>query len=86
MSDELDGDIGISWRVIDTNTELPTGVAPVCPLPDVHGAMHGGSTWDAALYDECCATVGPQLECWTEANALEVQATLNRLGVELVDG
>lgn len=78
----LDGDLGVQWRVIDTDTELPTGVAPVCPHPDIHGAMHGGPVTDAELYDECCATVGPHLQCWSESAALEVQAMLNRLNVE----
>jgi hypothetical protein len=70
------------WRLIITDTELPTGVAPVCPLPEVHGMMHGGPAWDE-LYDECCATVGPHLECWSMSAAREVLNLLNRHFVEV---
>ena len=81
VSSEFDGDT--TWRIIDTDTELPTGVAPACPLPDVHAMMHGGPATDTAIYDECCATVGPHLECWSEYSAIEVCAMLNRLRVEV---
>lgn len=82
---EFDGDVGMRWRLILTDTELPTGVAPVCPQPEVHGAMHGGPADDMELYDECCAVIGPHLQCWTENNARELMSMLNRLGVELCD-
>lgn len=72
------------WRIIETDTELPTGIAPVCPLPEVHGAMHGGAAWDGELYDECCATVGPQLECWSMSAAREVLNVFNRHFVEVI--
>lgn len=70
------------WRIILTDTELPTGVSPVCPQPDVHAMMHGGSPDDGESYDECCAAE-IVLECWSEVAAREVLATLNRLYVEL---
>jgi hypothetical protein len=44
--------------------------------------MHGGPAWDE-LYDECCATVGPHLECWSMSAAREVLNLLNRHFVEV---
>jgi hypothetical protein len=83
MQAEPDGNIGTQWRIIGTDSETDSGVAPICPKPDVHAMMHGGTPDDGAVYDECCSQAGPHLECWSETAALEVQAMLNRLGVEV---
>jgi hypothetical protein len=77
VNDEFDGDIGTRWRVIGTDTERDSGVAPVCPDPERN---HGGDPLDTWVYD-CCP--GPHLECWNEDNARDLAATLNRLGVEV---
>ena len=69
------------WRTILTDSESETGVAPVCPRPDVHVVVHGGSADDPHVYDECC--IGPHLETWSENNAQALRATLNVRGVEL---
>jgi len=69
------------WRVILTDSEGPTGVAPVCPKPDVHAMMHGGSPDDLQIYDECCA--GPHIECWTPSNAEDVRVRLDRADAEV---
>lgn len=82
MTGELDGDTGVTWRVIGTDTESDSGVAPACPFPDVHVMVHG-DVHDGNVYDECCGATGPHLQCWTPAAALEVCAMLNRLGVEV---
>lgn len=72
----------VYWRVVVTDTELPTGVSPVCSKPDVHAMQHGGAPDDDEIYDECC-TGDAILECWSEHAAREVLATLNRLFVEM---
>lgn len=69
------------WRVILTDSESESGVAPVCPQPDVHAMMHGGSPGDPFVYDECC--VGPHLETWSESNAKNICAALNDAGADL---
>lgn len=82
--EELDGDIGTRWRIIGTDTESNSGVAPVCPRPEIHSTIGAGLD-DGNVYDGCCAAAGPHLQCWTEDAAREVAAMLNRLGVEVCD-
>ena len=72
----------VHWRLVLTDTETLSGVAPVCPMPDVHAMMHGGPPDDAETYDECCGAA-LVLECWSEYAAREVLATLGRLFVEI---
>ena len=70
------------WRIVLTDTELPTGVAPVCSKPDVHAMMHGGHPGDGDAFDECCGA-DLVLECWSEVQAREVLDLLNALNVEI---
>jgi hypothetical protein len=69
------------WRVIITDSELETGVAPVCPQPDVHAMMHGGTPDDPFVYDECC--VGPHIECFTECAAPPIAHLLTQAEAEV---
>ena len=78
----LDEPEAAHWRVIGTDTERITGVAPVCPKPDVHAMMHGGPPDDVEVYDECCVH-GPHLECWGEGTAVRLRDFLNEYGVEV---
>lgn len=55
------------WRVIVTDTEGPTGVAPECD------SAHHSEDDRAGVYD-CCP--GPHLELWSDAWAAEVAALL----------
>ena len=71
----------MTWRTILTDSESESGVAPVCPAPDVHVMMFGGPPCDPFVYDECC--VGPHLETWSEINAKIVCAFLNVRDVEV---
>jgi len=70
-----------TWRIIITDSEQPTGVAPICPRPDVHAMMHGGPPTDDQVYDDCCA--GPHLECWNPRAAQGVLAALNSACAEV---
>lgn len=70
-----------TWRVILTDSESLTGVAPVCPQPDVHAMMHGQPPDDPWVYDECC--VGPHIECWSERWAQEIAAALTAAEAEV---
>jgi len=71
-----------AWRVIVTDTERPSGVAPVCPavasgghlIPDSEG------TDETGVYD-CCP--GPHIECWSESTANEVSKVLTAAEAEV---
>jgi hypothetical protein len=63
----------VRWRVILTDSESFTGVAPECPMvPQVHA-----KGW---VYD-CCP--GPQLELWSEARAAQVAQLLTEMEAEV---
>lgn len=74
------------WRVILTDSESLTGVAPVCPHVETNHLIEdndGAPLPDAdalGVYD-CCP--GPHLECWTPAAALRIRAALNTAEVEV---
>lgn len=51
-----------SWRVVITDTDGPTGVAPVCVNHD-----------DAWVLD-CCP--GPHIECWLDRRAEAIASAL----------
>lgn len=59
------------WRVIITNSESLTGVAPTCE-------NHVGDV--AAVYD-CCP--GPHIECWSEQHAEAIAKALTETGAEI---
>jgi len=73
------------WRLIGTDSESDSGVAPVCRQPDVHAMLtpagEVGRPDDTFVYAECCGH--PHLECWTPHNAVLVRDFLNSLGVEV---
>lgn len=78
------------WRVIGTDTESDSGVAPVCDKPQEHAAWDAKSFLDPQWYGvdklevyDCCP--GPHLECWTPAAAKAVAAVLNQYAVEVCD-
>jgi nanoRNase/pAp phosphatase (c-di-AMP/oligoRNAs hydrolase) len=56
--------IGTAWRVVITDTESLTGVAPVCERATIGAGHH-----PAWVYD-CCPF--PQIETWSEATATQV--------------
>ncbi len=84
------------WRVIVTNSEQPSGVAPTCPFQERRSELHDRFPEDSerhllrnagfdltGVYD-CCPQ--PHLECWSEINAKVVLVALNNCEVELCDG
>lgn len=84
--DEPDDD-GPFWRVIMTDTEQPSGVAPICPEQgDVNkhstGDGYGVEVDEQGVYD-CCP--GPHIECWSEDAATRLAAMLNHGHVRLCD-
>lgn len=68
------------WRIIFTDSEGLTGVAPVCPQqndPKVHTLpddLFDGEAGVSDVYD-CCPE--PHIECWTVAAAQKVLEALN---------
>lgn len=66
------------WRVIITDSESLTGVAPVCDSPEhaKYAAAQSGDDQEIGadwVYD-CCPH--PQIECWDESTAERVAAVL----------
>jgi hypothetical protein len=68
------------WRVIFTDTEGPTGVAPVCEQQDKgpHGrvALLGDYFDNSGVYD-CCPH--PHIETYSEPGAQRLAALLTEL-------
>lgn len=68
------------WRVIITDSESPTGVAPVCTGPQ-SDALHmiddypGGPKYDEDGVYDCCPW--PQFDTYSDATAAYVVALLN---------
>lgn len=70
------------WRVIITDSESASGVAPVCPQqtdPTVHVIGDVDESDELGVYD-CCPH--PHLECWSERAATRLAAELTAAGVE----
>lgn len=63
------------WRVVMTDSESLSGVAPVCET--VHEVNDDGEPLSAWVYD-CCPW--PQLELWSEVDARRVVEILNEAG------
>jgi len=66
----------LRWRVIITDSESPTGIAPVCPaITDTNG-LHviddypGGPIQDETGVYDCCPSL------WIEAGHVEIAAYL----------
>lgn len=78
------------WRVVLTDSEAMTGVAPECDTATVIGGLHDLGTdhlgqWhgfdEVGVYD-CCPK--PHLECGTERHANAVMNALNDADAEEV--
>lgn len=71
------------WRLIVTDTETLSGVAPVCPeqRQALHTFSDNGNSFvdDHGVYD-CCPH--PHIECWSEGDARLVARLLNLVGAE----
>lgn len=77
----------MKWRIIITDSEQPTGVAPECsamtsPLSAmslhwVDGKINTYGVWD------CCPH--PHLECWTPVRAQALAAMLNDSEVQVCE-
>lgn len=63
-----------AWRVIFTDSESMTGIAPVCDRPDVHAMQHGEGPDSPSVYDDCCPH--PHIECWSESTAENIAKQL----------
>lgn len=63
------------WRVVGTDTENDTGVAPACEA-DTHPADR-----DSWVFD-CCPS--PQIECWTPHAARQIAGALNAAESEYI--
>lgn len=73
------------WRLIITDSESLSGVAPVCPSQNdvtLHSSGDGYMTEvdELGVYD-CCP--GPHIECWNEPAAKMVVQALNGAYAEL---
>jgi hypothetical protein len=64
----------MKWRIIMTDTESPTGMAPVCDKPDVHAMMYGERPDALDVYD-CCPH--PHIETYGESDARTLVDALN---------
>lgn len=74
-----------AWRVIITDTESLTGVAPVCDSPDhaahaQRGGADAGETLPEWVFD-CCPH--PHIELWSEPSALAVAMRLTACDAEV---
>ena len=71
-----------TWRVIGTDTESGTGVAPVCErqseIQGPHGRDDSNDVWadERGVYD-CCPH--PHLETYSEDGAKQLAALLTEL-------
>lgn len=77
-----------AWRVIFTDSESETGVAPVCDQQDDVSGPHRILHRDDAQADvtgvyDCCPY--PHLELWGEADAIRVAQELTMIDAKLCD-
>lgn len=64
-----------AWRVVLTDSERLTGVAPVCPKTG------GETSGNHVVVHDCCP--GPHIECWSEHVAAEVVRLLTTVDAEI---
>ena len=69
-----------AWRVILTDSDGESGVAPICDSPDHARFHHASGPSDPWVYD-CCR--GPHLECGTGSVARVLAAALTAASVEV---
>lgn len=73
-----------AWRVIMTDSESLTGVAPVCEYQDdpaVHGDGEGGAEPLRNWVFDCCPR--PHIETWGESSARNLAEVLTGLDAEV---
>lgn len=77
-----------SWRVVLTDTETLSGVAPVCPDQRKRGSAHDlipqavdDTRWDEESVYDCCP--GPHIECWYERSAATLARMLSETEAEI---
>lgn len=68
-----------AWRVIITDSESMTGVAPVCETDHSHHSEDGTSPMEEWVFD-CCPH--PHLECWSEGKARLIAHELSEAEAE----
>jgi hypothetical protein len=71
------------WRVIFTDSESASGVAPACPAANTAGGEHdlgNGSFDEYGVYD-CCPE--PHIECWGDKAAERIAQELTKAEAEL---
>lgn len=71
----------MKWRIVGTDAEQDSGVAPRCGQPTEHEQWARKSGSEYVLVDgpdvyDCCA-VGPHFECGSIDAAIKVQFALN---------
>lgn len=76
----------MGWRVVITDTETASGIAPVCPHQG--DATKHSCGWNPTEADEmgvydCCP--GPHLQCWSERTAVALAAALTEADVEVCE-
>lgn len=79
----------MKWRVINTDTEGPTGFAPVCEDPGHEGAAvvcglepgEEGALGTGPLVLDCCPH--PHVETWSEEAAMAMAISLTVHEAEL---
>lgn len=69
----------MNWRVIITDTESLTGVAPVCETDHTPHSEDGDALKDWVF--DCCPH--PQIECWDERVARDVAFVLSKTEANL---
>lgn len=78
------------WRLVITDSESLSGIAPACTQSRTDGGLHDLgqnmgdpddlSRWDDHGVYDCCPH--PHIECWTELAARPVLAALNAANAE----
>lgn len=66
----------MKWRVVFTDSESLSGVAPVCDQPDLHVMEYGEGPDSFSVYD-CCPH--PHLQTCNENDAKRLASILNDL-------
>lgn len=74
-----------AWRVIITDSESMTGVAPVCEQQDRIDGPHARDDFTEKTLTEwvfdCCPH--PQIECWSESTAENIARQLTMAEAEV---
>lgn len=71
-----------AWRVIITDTESETGIAPVCEDPAHNPALHDDDPSGVRVFD-CCPY--PQIELWDERAAARAAELFTQAAAEAAE-